>query len=143
MKHRTHKDFPSYRFYSDGRIKNKTTNHFIKVKRHMKLIDAKGKRCSVNSLKLFAQLFPNLYTWEPYKALRTKAIIPKIKRGKKRKYNPKFIKAIQEKANYKTWDELVKEYNIPIGSIGYLLKKGKDNLNGSVIINIDKVIIRK
>lgn len=44
MKHRTHKDFPSYRFYSDGRIKNKTTNHFIKVKRHMKLIDAKGKR---------------------------------------------------------------------------------------------------
>lgn len=39
MKHRTHKDFPSYRFYSDGRIKNKTTNHFIKVKRHMKLID--------------------------------------------------------------------------------------------------------
>ena len=120
MKHRTHKDFPSYRFYSDGRIKNKTTNRFIKVKRHMKLIDAKGKRCSVNSLKLFAQLFPNLYTWEPYKALRTKAIVPKIKRGKKRKYNPKFIKAIQEKANYKTWDELVKEYNIPIGSIGYL-----------------------
>ena len=143
MKHRTHKDFPSYRFYSDGRIKNKTTNRFIKVKRHMKLIDAKGKRCSVNSLKLFAQLFPNLYTWEPYKALRTKAIIPKIKRGKKRKYNPKFIKAIQEKANYKTWDELVKEYNIPIGSIGYLLKKGKDNLNGQVIINIDKVIIKK
>lgn len=109
----------------------------------MKLIDAKGKRCSVNSLKLFAQLFPNPYTWEPYKALRTKAIVPKIKRGKKRKYNPKFIKAIQEKANYKTWDELVKEYNIPIGSIGYLLKKGKDNLNGQVIINIDKVIIKK
>lgn len=24
MKHRTHKDFPSYRFYSDGRIMNKT-----------------------------------------------------------------------------------------------------------------------
>lgn len=41
MKHRTHKDFPSYRFYSDGRIMNKTTNHFIKVKRHMKLIDLK------------------------------------------------------------------------------------------------------
>lgn len=37
MKHRTHKDFPSYRFYSDGRIMNKTTNHFIKVKRHMML----------------------------------------------------------------------------------------------------------
>ena len=105
----------------------------------MKLIDAKGKRCSVNSLKLFAQLFPNLYTWEPYKALRTKAIIHNRKR---RKYNPTFIKAIQEKANYKTWDELVKEYNIPMGSIGYLLKKGKDNLNSQVIIIIDKVIIK-
>lgn len=40
MKHRTHKDFPSYRFYSDGRIKNKTTNHFMKVKARMKLVDA-------------------------------------------------------------------------------------------------------
>lgn len=139
MKHRTHKDFPSYRFYSDNRIMNKTTNHFIKVKRHMKLIDAKGKRRSITVQKYFAQLFPNLYTWEPYKALRTKAIIPK---GKRRKYNPKFIKAIQNEANYKTWDELCKAYNIPIGSIGYLLKKGKDNPNGQVIINIDKVIIR-
>ncbi len=64
MKHRTHKDFPSYRFYSDGRIMNKPTNHFIKVKRHMKLIDAKGKRRSITVQKYFAQLFPNLYTWE-------------------------------------------------------------------------------
>ncbi len=39
-------------------------------------------------------------------------------------------------------DELVKEYNIPMGSIGYLLKKGKDNPNGQIIINIEKVIIR-
>lgn len=61
---------------------------------------------------------------------------------KRRKYNSKFIKAIQEKANYKTWDELVKEYNIPMGSIGYLLKKGKDKPSDQVIINIDKVIIR-
>jgi hypothetical protein len=139
MKHRTHKDFPSYRFYSDNRILNKTTNRFIKVKPKMKLINVQGKRCRVNSIKLFAQLFPNLYTWEPYKALRTKAIIPK---GKRRKYNPKFIKAIQNEANHKTWDELVKAYNIPIGSIGYLLKKGKDKPNGQVIINIAKVIIK-
>lgn len=27
-----------------------------------------------------------------------------------------------------------------MGSIGYLLKKGKDNPNGQVIINIEKVI---
>lgn len=118
MKHRTHKDFPSYRFYSDGRIKNKTTNHFIKVKRHMKLIDAKGKPKP---------------TYTPIK----------VSDRKRRKYNPKFIKALQQEANYKTWDELCKAYNIPMGSIGYLLKKGKDNPNGQVIINIDRVIIRK
>ena len=80
MKHRTHKDFPSYRFYSDGRIKNKTTNHFIK--------------------------------------------------------------AIQKEANKKTYDELIREYNIPMGSIGYILKKGKSLGNGSIVINIDRVIIK-
>lgn len=68
----------------------------------MKLIDAKGKRKGITVQKYFAELFPNLYTW----------------------------------------DELVKEYNIPMGSIGYLLKKGKDKPSDQVIINIDKVIIR-
>lgn len=67
----------------------------------------------------------------------------KVSDRKRRKYNPKFIKALQQEANYKTWDELCKAYNIPMGSIGYLLKKGKDNPNGQVIINIDRVIIRK
>jgi DNA uptake protein ComE-like DNA-binding protein len=38
---------------------NKTTNRFIKVKPHMKLIDAEGKRKSITSDKLFSQLFPN------------------------------------------------------------------------------------
>lgn len=143
MKHRTHKDFPSYRFYSDGRIKNKTTNPFIKVKRHMKLIDAKGKRKGITVQKYFAELFPNLYIWEDKRGTPKPTYIPIRKVNKKRgKYNPKFIKAIQEKANYKTWDELVKEYNIPMGSIGYLLKKGKDKPSDQVIINIDKVIIK-
>lgn len=49
MKHRRHPNFPSYRFYSDRRIMNKTTNRFIKVKPHMKLIDAEGKRKSITS----------------------------------------------------------------------------------------------
>lgn len=67
----------------------------------MKLIDAKGKRKGITVQKYFAELFPNLYTWED-----------------------------------------VKEYNIPMGSIGYLLKKGKDKPSDQVIINIDKVIIK-
>ena len=91
MKHRTHKDFPSYRFYSDGRIMNKTTNHFIKV--------------NVEALPFRNTLLSYFLT-------------------------------------YKTWDELCKAYNIPMGSIGYLLKKGKDNPNGQIIINIEKVIIK-
>ncbi len=141
MKHRTHKDFPSYRFYSDGRIKNKTTNHFIKVKRHMKLIDAKGKRKGITVQKYFAELFPNLYIWEDKRGTSKPTYTP-IKKVN-RKYNLNFIKAIQKEVNYKTWDELCREYNIPMGSIGYLLKKGKDNPKGQVIINIEKVIIKK
>ena len=69
----------------------------------MKLIDAKGKRKGITVQKYFAELFPNLYTW----------------------------------------DELVKEYNIPMGSIGYLLKKGRSSDNGNIVININRVIIRK
>lgn len=80
MKHRRHPNFPSYRFYSDRRIMNKTTNRFIRVK---------------------------------------------------------------EEANTKTYDELIREYNIPMGTIGYLLKKGRSSDNGNIVININRVIIRK
>lgn len=80
MKHRRHPNFPSYRFYSDRRIMNKTTNRFIKVK---------------------------------------------------------------EEANTKTYDELIREYNIPMGTIGYLLKKGRSSDKGNIVININRVIIRK
>lgn len=80
MKHRRHPNFPSYRFYSDRRIMNKTPNRFIKVK---------------------------------------------------------------EEANTKTYDELIREYNIPMGTIGYLLKKGRSSDNGNIVININRVIIRK
>lgn len=80
MKHRRHPNFPSYRFYSDRRIMNKTTNRFIKVK---------------------------------------------------------------EEANTKTYDELIREYNILMGTIGYLLKKGRSSDNGNIVININRVIIRK
>lgn len=141
MKHRRHPNFPSYRFYSDRRIMNKTTNRFIKVKPHMKLIDAEGKRKSITSDKLVSQLFPNLYSWEPYKALRTKAIIPK--KRIKRKYTKAFINKVKEEANTKTYDELIREYNIPMGTIGYLLKKGRSSDNGNIVININRVIIRK
>ena len=108
----------------------------------MKLIDAKGKRRSITVQKYFAQLFPNLYAWEGLRGKPTYTPI-KVSDRKRRIIFPKFIKALQQEANYKTWDELCKAYNIPMGSIGYLLKKGKDNPNGQVIINIDRVIIRK
>lgn len=93
MKHRTHKDFPSYRFYSDGRGQSKPT--YVPIKR---------RKCI--------------------------------------RYSPEFIKAIQKEANKKTYDELIREYNIPMGSIGYILKKGKSLGNGSIVINIDRVIIK-
>lgn len=78
---------------------------------------------------------------EPYKALRTKAIIPK--KRIKRKYTKAFINKVKEEANTKTYDELIREYNIPMGTIGYLLKKGRSSDNGNIVININRVIIRK
>lgn len=66
----------------------------------MKLIDAKGKRKGITVQKYFAELFPNLYTW----------------------------------------DELVKEYNIPMGSIGYLLKKGNYKGLGNKVLEFITVI---
>ena len=79
--------------------------------------------------------------WGPYKALRTKAIIPK--KRIKRKYTKAFINKVKEEANTKTYDELIRKYNIPMGTIGYLLKKGKSSDNGNIVININRVIIRK
>lgn len=105
------------------------------------MLKVNGKGITVQ--KYFAELFPDLYAWEDKRGTPKPTYTPIREVNKKRrKYNPKFIKAIQEKANYKTQDELVKEYNIPMGSIGYLLKKGKDKPSDQVIINIDKVIIK-
>lgn len=86
----------------------------------MKLIDAKGKRKGITVQKYFAELFPDLYTWEDKRGTPKPTYIPIRKVNKKRR-----------------------KYNIPMGSIGYLLKKGKDKPSDQVIINIDRVIIRK
>ena len=107
----------------------------------MKLIDAKDKRKSITVQKYFAELFPNLYTWQDGRGQSKPTYVP-IKRRPCTMYSPEFIRAIQKEANKKTYDELIREYNIPMGSIGYILKKGKSLGNGSIVINIDKVIIR-
>lgn len=103
----------------------------------MKLIDAKGKRRSITVQKYFAQLFPNLYAWEDLRGKPKPTYTPiKVSDRKRRKYNPKFIKALQQEANYKTWDELCKAYNIPMGSIGYLLKKGNYKGIGNMVLEL-------
>ena len=83
----------------------------------MKLIDAKGKRRSITVQKYFAQLFPNLYAWEDLRG-KPKPTPIKVSDRKRRKY-----KALQQEANYKTWDELCKAYNIPMGSYRLFIKE--------------------
>lgn len=74
----------------------------------MKMLKANVK------VSLFRNTLPNYsLTYIDKRGTPKPTYIPIRKVNKKRrKYNPKFIKAIQEKANYKTWDELVKEYNV-------------------------------
>lgn len=42
----------------------------------MKLIDAKGKRKGITVQKYFAELFPNLYTWEDKRGTPKPTYIP-------------------------------------------------------------------
>lgn len=114
-KHRTHKDFPSYRFYSDGGIMNITSLRY----------EAKGKRRSITVQKYFAQLFPNLYAWEDLRGKPT--------------YTP--IKVSDRK--YSSLRPYRRRQIIKLGmNIPYRLFI-KDKPSDQVIINIDRVIIRK
>ena len=67
---------------------------------------------------------------------------PSYNRRIMNKTTNRFIK-VKEEANTKTYDELIREYNIPMGTIGYLLKKGRSSDNDNIVININRVIIRK
>ncbi len=51
----------------------------------MKLIDAKGKRKGITVQKYFAELFPNLYTWEDKRGTPKPTYIPIRKVNKKRR----------------------------------------------------------
>lgn len=54
----------------------------------MKLIDAKGKRKGITVQKYFAELFPNLYTWEDKRGTPKPTYIPIRKVNKKGKDKP-------------------------------------------------------
>lgn len=59
----------------------------------MKLIDAKGKRKGITVQKYFAELFPDLYTWEDKRGTPKPTYTPIRKVNKKRrKYNPNSIR---------------------------------------------------
>lgn len=47
----------------------------------MKLIDAKGKRKGITVQKYFAELFPNLYTWEDKRGTPKPTYIEKLIRN--------------------------------------------------------------
>lgn len=138
MKHRRHPNFPDYRFYKDGTVINKLTKKKItRKKSHFKLKNKDGIPVSITLDKILKYLFPELNPEpEPIK-------LPKEVHKKKRirrTYSPSFKRKIRkELSNGLTWDDIVKKYDIPMGSIGHILK-GKHG--STTYINIGKVIIK-
>lgn len=137
MKHRRHPNFPDYRFYKDGTVINKLTKKKItRKKSHFKLKNKDGIPVSITLDKVLKYLFPELNP-EPEPIAKE---VHKKKRIR-RTYSPAFKRKIRkELSNGLTWDDVVKKYDIPIGSVGHILK-GKQ-MGSTTYINISKVIIK-
>lgn len=54
--------FPKYLFYEDGNIFSLSAGKFIRNQAHLKLRN-KSLRYHVTKAKIYAELFPNLYTF--------------------------------------------------------------------------------
>lgn len=53
--------FPAYGFREDGRIVNLKTGLILRNKLQIKLLDRDGRRQSINTRRLFKELFPEKY----------------------------------------------------------------------------------
>lgn len=53
--------FPNHGFRSDGRIINLNTHNLIRNKRYIKLFDKYGHRQSINTERLFKELYPEIF----------------------------------------------------------------------------------
>lgn len=115
MKHRRHPDFPSYRFYKDGRIMNRTTGKFLKEDVRHKLINKDGHRQTIAKQRILRELFPELRP-------QPKPKLTKHLKSKKR-YTPTFVKAIKKAYEEgDTWDNICKRFGIPFGSMSYIMR---------------------
>ena len=126
MKHRTHPKFPKYRIYADGTLINKRTGHTLRRKYALKIMNESNQRVPVITPKLIAEAFripnPNHYKYIRYKNGNLKDWrIENLywasythKPDNKSKLTPKIKKVIKD---------------VSQGQV--------------VIINIDRVIIRK
>lgn len=120
MKHRKIPGFPVYRIYKDGRIMNRTTGKFLKSDRHYKLIDKDGKRKSISKRQILWSLWPELIPAPKPKPVKAK------QRSRKHRYSKEFLAKIQKAyLSGCSFDTICKKYNIPVGSIGYVIKKIK------------------
>lgn len=148
MRSKTHPDFPRYTFFEDGTIVNNQTNHPKKVSRSMKLLNANGLRKTVNSQKLFSELFPDLYS---YHVKQTKPSYKPIQKPKRRKYDPRLLRRIKRCFEKEGLTKTMEKFNIPLGSVGYitdLIKvkahtgKGNTDIRPIIKVYIKKVIIK-
>lgn len=167
MKYRKSPKFPGYKFYIDGRIVNEITGKVIRKKKHMKLCHK-----SINTPKLLAKIFKipnpnnykllgfkdndpnnwainNLYWYTNVKEPQTNKAPLTRHRRKKDQYDKMRLKGIKKDVmKGMTYDDILHKYNIPVGSIGYVINKalGNDKILSSnplvISIKINKIVIK-
>ena len=125
MKHRTHPKFPKYRIYADGTIINKRTGHTLRRKYALKIMDESNHRVPVITPKLIAEAFhlpnPNNYKYIRYKNGNLKDW----------RIGNLYWASYTHKPDNKS-------------KLTHKVKKViKDIPKGQIIINIDRVIIKK
>ena len=99
---------------------NRTTGKFLKNDRHYKLINQEGKRKTISKRQILWSLWPDLRPAPKPKPIKAK------QRTRKHHYSKEFLAKIQKDyLSGCSFDKLCKKYDIPIGSIGYVIKKIK------------------
>lgn len=133
-KHYRSPNYPTYRIYYNGKVIDITTGRSILSPTPL-LLHKDGYLEKVHIKNLIKDIWPNGY-------------IPKPKRKDRRKAHMKYSKPFLSKVKKAirsglTYDQIGRKFNIPFGSLGYVINKAGGNYNpGTIIININKVYLR-
>ena len=127
-KHYRNPNYPNYRIYYNGKVVDTTTGKKYTSPTPL-LLHRKGYLEKVHIKDLINDIWPNGYVPKPKR-------IDKRKDGRKR-YSKAYLKEIKKAIRSGlTYDQIGKKFNIPFGSLGYVINKAGGYPNTQPIIHI-------